>query len=258
MGEDIHIFIKCFFALNGNLNVRVLMAPFSSVNVVGDGTLLTGMRARYIQGLRHMWGALDCGYVIRSAITMWQQRNQRSRPVSPLHLSLPGGKDDNSPESTQDKLDPPNWTRPLLLWHRLLELYCMPVSPCMTVANIILLKVWQDRPPAHLQWIFSTCSVLGAAGIIGLYANIFFYSRYHELCVRNRQGEMGRVGLLDATMFARRGRWANWFDLCFAPIVVVVYGIAPTIQATMMHFWSLDLSWVVTKKRGDTNDGKVE
>lgn len=40
MDDYIHIFIKCFFALNGNLNVRVVECAFSSVNVVvDDGTM---------------------------------------------------------------------------------------------------------------------------------------------------------------------------------------------------------------------------
>lgn len=263
MGEDIHIFIKCFFALNGNLNVRVIDSAFSSVNVVGDGTLLTDMRARYIQGLRHMWGALDCGYVIRNGVRMWLNRNHHERQYPPLHLTNQGGsprlsKGDTSSEMTLDVLDPPNWTRLLLLWHRLLELYFMPISLCMTIANAMLLRLWQGEPPHHLRWVFTACSVLGAAGIFGLFGNIFFYSRYHELCVRRRQEEMRRVGLLEQTRFSHRGRWANCRDLCFAPVVVVVYGVAPTVQATIMQFWSLELSWVVTKKRLESKAKKVD
>ncbi|KAL2212071.1 hypothetical protein CC79DRAFT_1364355 [Sarocladium strictum] len=204
MGEDIHIFIKCFFALNGNLNVKIVRCAFSSVNAVGDGTMGGDMKASH------------------------------------------------------EKLDPPDWIRLLLLWHRLLELYLMPVSLCMTIANFLLLSIWQGEPPTHLRWIFTMCSILGAAGIFGLFGNIFFYSRYHELCVHSREEEMRQAGLLNMTRFSRRSPWADLSDLCFAPIVVVVYGVLPTVHATMMHFWTLNLNWVVTKKHPDTKEAKED
>ncbi len=33
IGEDLHMYLKCFFALNGNLTVRTIMSPVSSTNV---------------------------------------------------------------------------------------------------------------------------------------------------------------------------------------------------------------------------------
>lgn len=94
IGEDLHMYLKCFFALNGNLTVRTVMSPVSQTNVTGGGRgkgvpgLVMDIRARYKQALRHMWGALDTGYAIRKFVEVWKERKHTSRAFRPLHTSL--------------------------------------------------------------------------------------------------------------------------------------------------------------------------
>ncbi|KAJ3409577.1 hypothetical protein HDV05_004394, partial [Chytridiales sp. JEL 0842] len=73
IGEDMHMFVKCFFA-NGGLVPRALYSPSSQSNVEGTpldqmkghiypwSSWLSGVSARYAQAKRHMWGSLDTGY----------------------------------------------------------------------------------------------------------------------------------------------------------------------------------------------------
>lgn len=76
------MYVKCFFALNGNLTTRSVFAAASHSNVHSDGKGIRGfgedVLARYKQALRHMWGALDSGFVLRSAINMWLRRRKDS------------------------------------------------------------------------------------------------------------------------------------------------------------------------------------
>lgn len=94
IGEDLHMYLKCFFALNGNLTVRTVFSPISQSNVTGGGHgkgasgIVTDMRARYKQALRHMWGALDTGFALRKTVELWQERKHTSRAFRPLHSSL--------------------------------------------------------------------------------------------------------------------------------------------------------------------------
>lgn len=94
IGEDLHMYLKCFFALNGNLTVRTVLSPVSQTNVSGGGSkkgysgLVMDMRARYKQALRHMWGALDSGYAMRKLVELWQERKHTTRAFRPLHSSL--------------------------------------------------------------------------------------------------------------------------------------------------------------------------
>lgn len=93
IGEDLHMYLKCFFALNGNLTVKTIHSPVSQSNVKGDGgegvgRVVNDMTARYKQALRHMWGALDVGFAMRKFVELWQERKHTTRAFRPLHLAL--------------------------------------------------------------------------------------------------------------------------------------------------------------------------
>lgn len=67
IGEDMHMFLKCFFATSGQLEVKTIYSPASQCNV--EGTWWgDGIAARYGQAKRHMWGCLDSGYVLRRSL----------------------------------------------------------------------------------------------------------------------------------------------------------------------------------------------
>jgi hypothetical protein len=94
IGEDLHMYLKCFFALNGNLTSRTILSPVSQTNVTGGGHgkgyagLATDIQARYKQAMRHMWGALDTGFALRKFVELWQERKHTSRAFRPLHASV--------------------------------------------------------------------------------------------------------------------------------------------------------------------------
>jgi hypothetical protein len=84
IGEDLHMYCKCFFALNGNLTTRTILSAASNSNVCPGGRGLRGWykncTARYKQALRHMWGAVDSGYVAKAVLEMcWKNRKDASR-----------------------------------------------------------------------------------------------------------------------------------------------------------------------------------
>lgn len=74
IGEDMHMYLKCFFALKGNLHSKTLLSPASQTNVHSDGKGVNGFmgdcKARYRQALRHMWGSLDSGYAVHGILQM--------------------------------------------------------------------------------------------------------------------------------------------------------------------------------------------
>jgi len=75
IGEDLHTYIKCFFALNGNLTTRTVLSAASQSNVHTDGRGIRGffkdINVCYRQALRHMWGALDSGFAVKSVSETW-------------------------------------------------------------------------------------------------------------------------------------------------------------------------------------------
>lgn len=93
IGEDMHMYLKCFFALSGNVNVQIVYAAASQCNVSSDAKGMSGyyagLEARYKQALRHMWGSLDTGFAVRQAVKMFKRQRQAKQARADLPLSAP-------------------------------------------------------------------------------------------------------------------------------------------------------------------------
>lgn len=91
IGEDLHMYLKCFFALNGNLTTRTVLAPVSQTNVSSGVNGYRGKfgdcHARYKQAIRHMWGSLDSGYALRQFVELWMERKTTRRTCKPMHMT---------------------------------------------------------------------------------------------------------------------------------------------------------------------------
>ncbi|KAJ8322558.1 hypothetical protein BDV3_004132 [Batrachochytrium dendrobatidis] len=67
IGEDMHMYLKCFYATEGRVLVHSIASPASQCNIQGSSWIDT-MQQRYTQSKRHMWGSLDVGYIVRRAL----------------------------------------------------------------------------------------------------------------------------------------------------------------------------------------------
>ncbi|KAJ3391709.1 hypothetical protein HDU84_005471 [Entophlyctis sp. JEL0112] len=70
LGEDMHMFLKIFFATEGRVTVTPVYSPASCCNIEGKkgSGVIGAMYARYGQAKRHLWGCLDSGYALRKAL----------------------------------------------------------------------------------------------------------------------------------------------------------------------------------------------
>ncbi|KAK4574198.1 hypothetical protein LTR86_001959 [Recurvomyces mirabilis] len=93
IGEDMHMYLKCFFALSGNLHTRIIYAAASQCNVSSDvkgiSGYMDGLNARYGQALRHMWGSLDTGFAVRQFFAMLERHRKAKLARVDLPLSAP-------------------------------------------------------------------------------------------------------------------------------------------------------------------------
>ena len=91
IGEDLHMYVKCFFALAGNLKTRTVFSAVSQSNVHsgerGMRGLIADHRARYRQAFRHMWGTLDSGFAIEKLCELWWYGTTTADIIEPLHVS---------------------------------------------------------------------------------------------------------------------------------------------------------------------------
>jgi len=271
IGEDLHMYLKCFFALNGHLTTRTVTSPVSQTNVTGKGDIgilsyVQGLQARYNQALRHMWGSLDSGYALTIAAEVWRRRKHSIGVRRPLHVSCSNNADafesqlhiDAFLEQQMERgdltdvvhvaLKPPNWLNMFLLFHRLFEAHFLPthMSILVITSSIYRLIALND---ASIAWTFVATDILRAVGLVALLVYFCLYQKYHRICVENRQSEMADAGLADRMQgsFSHRS-WKDVVDCVWIPLVAPFYGSIPAIHAQLSHFWTLDLLYVVSNK----------
>ena len=63
IADEWHMFIKSYFALDGEISLERMFLPFSAYATTGP-TILESTRSRYLQSLRHAWGSKEVGYII--------------------------------------------------------------------------------------------------------------------------------------------------------------------------------------------------
>jgi len=120
IGEDLHMYLKCFFALSGNLKTHMIYAAASqcdvSTDVKGISGYIDGLNARYKQALRHMWGSLDTGFAIRETIQMIQRHRVASKGQPELILNTKLAAEQAATSTLLPSSGPPspvsekNWT----------------------------------------------------------------------------------------------------------------------------------------------------
>ncbi|KAM0437718.1 hypothetical protein ACHAPT_002083 [Fusarium lateritium] len=269
IGEDLHMYIKCFFTLNGNLTSRVIHSPVSQSNVTGGGGTLNDVRARYKQALRHMWGALDTGFALRRLVEMWQDRKHTSRTYQPLHCTFAdanslaihesqlGSEGNGQPcengifsDITKDTIKEPHWEHVFYMMHRLFEAHFLPVHMAVLVlASTLYVKLTEgNEDPHELAWVFSWCNFVRIFGFFQISIYVFLYESFHRVGVANREREMVKAGLAGEMDFSRRSLGKNWVDYLVIPVVAPLYGTIPSAQALICQLWAQDLVYTVSKK----------
>ncbi len=78
IAEDWHMFLRCAFAVGGQVSLQPIFLPTSANAVYGE-TLWRSLVNSYQQRLRHAWGVQDAGYILRQ----W-----RNLPHVPWHRKL--------------------------------------------------------------------------------------------------------------------------------------------------------------------------
>lgn len=78
ISEDWHMYLRCFFATQGQVSLKPMYLP-TSLDAVEGRTALHALASYFRQQVRHGWGAEDVGYILQQ----W-----RRSPAPPLHKRL--------------------------------------------------------------------------------------------------------------------------------------------------------------------------
>ncbi|KAI8995789.1 hypothetical protein BC832DRAFT_595932 [Gaertneriomyces semiglobifer] len=213
IGEDMHMYLKCFFATQGRVIVKSIFSPASQCNVEGTGTgvkgYLSGLHARYDQAKRHLWGSLDTGYTLRRSLMSVLAPG--SEPTLPMRTSNGGNKygKDASHDAKLAKSDPHASTsrtpEPYSFWvwaeliHRLLESHILmghlfvliivsalilPIRSSFSYSVAAYFWGYLSSDPVHpyvelaLNISFWTRMSIVVPNVV----MIWYYERYHSWC----------------------------------------------------------------------------
>jgi hypothetical protein len=67
IADEWHMYIKSFFQRKGDVHLEPVFLPFWASATTGD-TLAAAVKARYLQTLRHAWGAKEIGYTLAQMV----------------------------------------------------------------------------------------------------------------------------------------------------------------------------------------------
>jgi hypothetical protein len=256
IGEDLHMMLKCYFTTNGRLAVESIPSPASQCNISSSKNGIRGWidshRARYTQGLRHMWGCLDTGFAIKK----WSRLGTARHPRSPRARKLSHTELELKLSQYQfhgDEGSKMTW-RNAKLFTRIFEAHFLP-----THLAIILLAstIYTAFPPpiTHCRLLTAILDFTGTCRAISFVLMVLafsiFYERYHAACVRTREEAMKRAGLweeMQGTFSYRRRNLKTSFDYIIFPVAGMIFGSVPAIHAAFAHFYTDRLTYTVSEK----------
>lgn len=153
-------------------------------------------------------------------------------------------------EVITETIKEPDWQRTFLLAHRLFEAHFLPLhTTILIVTSTLYMTVTEGGPDPHnVGWIFQICKVLRTVGLLECAFLLFLYERFHKIGATTREKEMQEAGLAKGMCFSHRNAKSNFVDYLVFPLVAPLYGSIPSAQAQLMHFFTHDLVYTVSKK----------
>jgi hypothetical protein len=91
IGEDMHMWLKCFFKTDGHARTVPIYVPINLTNVQCDG-YMANLHARYVQAKRHFQGVADLGYTLRHMVACFKNR-KKQRGLLDYHATTSGFHD---------------------------------------------------------------------------------------------------------------------------------------------------------------------
>ncbi|ORY29217.1 hypothetical protein BCR33DRAFT_724733 [Rhizoclosmatium globosum] len=279
LGEDMHMYLKCFFATEGRLKVTPIYSPASCCNIEGaQGSGTVGfMRARYGQAKRHTWGGIDDSYALRKALL---------GIVAPGYDNVivgrkPRATDAKNKHSMDDEMHFDIY-KLLILFHRLSEAHIigghmfilivmtgllLPLGPTPTALSI---SYWQAVTTEAIHPIvLLVCDICGYIRIFSLLTVIgcaYYYEQYqrwvgHTRWALSSMGEKQPI-LTEQSQYVNgihvgpgkraelespRTRW-NYMDWFALPVVALLYQAIPQIHTQLLQLWTDRLDYEVAAK----------
>ncbi|KAG2176054.1 hypothetical protein INT44_000533 [Umbelopsis vinacea] len=241
VGEDLHMWLKCFFKTDGAARSAPIFVPINLTNVQADG-YLNNMYARYIQATRHYNGVADVAYTLRSSF------GSSARPSSLMSL-LP------TADKSSMYISPYYWLDKLIVCVHVLEAHMIPATSgwlmfaAVPVMQLILFPpfsflavVEPDSNPILVSEFYSTLwnivKIITVLLPFPLFATLGIYEYLHRIVDR----ELFRKAP------AEYRTWRNVVDYISLPIAAWMFMTLPSTLACLKRLVKTEQEYIVAKK----------
>lgn len=283
IGEDMHMYLKCYFSTAGRVIVKSIFSPASQCNIEGTGTgvsgYISGMTARYTQSKRHLWGTLDFGYVIRRTILSYLA------PDTQCTVYLKNGSVTKSDHEDDDFQIWGIFT----MFHRMFEahIFMGQFLTLVLVSNIIIPSSVDFFPGLNLYfWSFISSTPPHWAVITALHSGyylrllcmlpsimtFYYYEKYHDWVGFGRWERQAlhlrtlslhpssTTSDIDMKLLPKlpqlgirprlssRRSWVHMFDWAMTPISGFMFYVIPQYHAQLSHLVTDRLEYCVAAK----------
>jgi hypothetical protein len=257
VGEDMHMYLKCFFATKGNVIVKSIYSPVSCCNVEGKGGYFSFFKARYNQSKRHLWGSLDTGYVFRrSLISLFAPEADNDLVKKPTTLIMEKGHNESS-SIPLGKL--------FILWIRMFESHILfgqflifLIFNSLIISNGVssgtgssFQEYWWDRfSTTEISPFLLLCMKLSSyfqlVAILPQLVTIGFYELYHEFAgfTRWKLYDLGKRPTLESP---RQIPWSILDFVFSGPAGLFLFAL-PSYEAQISQLFTDSLDYEVAAK----------
>ena len=253
IGEDLHMYLKCFFSSRGHVIVKSIFSPASQCNIEGSGGIISGLKARYTQAKRHLWGSLDFGYVLRRTIYSF------TTPESENTVNIKN----KAANRNSGELQHIQAYKLVTMFYRLFEAHILPgqVLPILLVAFIVIPNkanffpwinnyIWglisEARPHPVLLLSMSLCQILQMLSFIGTITMVTYYEKYHQWVGVERWERFTHLGKRSSLQCKRTK--LHLFDWVCGSVSGIVFGVLPLYHAQISHIFTNRLDYKVASK----------
>lgn len=242
VGEDLHMWLKCFFKTDGAARSAPIYVPINLTNVQADG-YMSNMYARYVQATRHYNGVADVAYTLKSSFG-----GNRSSSLMSLLPTAGTGKN-------AMYISPYYWLDKLIVCVHVLEAHMIPAtSGWLMFAAVPVMQLIMFPPfsflglvepatnPILISDFYSTLwnivKIITVFLPFPLFATLGIYEYLHRI--------------VDRELFHKAPTefrtWRNIVDYASLPISAWMFMTLPSTLACLKRLVKTEQEYIVAKK----------
>ncbi|KAL0076610.1 hypothetical protein J3Q64DRAFT_1666188 [Phycomyces blakesleeanus] len=246
VGEDMHMWLKCFFQTNGEVRTAPIYVPINLTNVQAKG-YMSNINARYVQAKRHYNGVADVAYTIKSSFSVLMGKSDGGCLGS---IGGNGLLEITSPSSWEDKL------RVCCL---ILEAHMIPATSGWLMFAAVPLMQFLLFPPFHslafvdpaqnpllasefYAQLWSMVKIITLLLPFPLFATLAIYESLHRFIDR------------ELLCKSETRRLRHLFDYTMLPVAAWLFMTLPSTLACMKRLLKREEHYVVAEKFFDDNE----